>query len=663
MSWLYQPLLPASAEIESSSIPDTTPDQFTFTDQTNVAINTVITSNSFTVTGINNDTAISVTGGSYNINGGAYQTTPSTVAGGEIITVRHTSSSSYSTATNTTLTIGGVSDTFTSTTEIAPIVALSTAYWVGGSGTWSATNTANWASTSGGAGGAGYPDATSTVYFDSNSGTGTVTINGGVCNDFNISVGVSAITLAPTTSGLTIYGNATVSSTNATISGSAAITFAATTSKTITSGGETFDCPVTFNGVGGTWQLQDNLTVESTRTTTLTMGTLSLNNNTLSTGLFLSSNSNIRTIAFGTSGQITITGETTSTIWDTSTVSNLTITGTPLVVTTGSGATTKTINAGQPTNPISFIISNTQGTISFSSTSAFNNLTISNNSITINNSSINIRGDLTIAGTNPIFKAGIFPWTFYNSSTSTITTNGKILDFPLGFGTGLSQGIYVLGDNLTLGNTVSATLNIGTLNLNGKTLSVGESFIIDGSSPKNLTFNGGTLLCRGVSTTAFNNTAPANFTTTAGAGLGKISMSGATAKTFVGSGSIYNCTLENSGAGALTISGSNSFNDISNSVQPTTIRFSVGTTTTVNDFTVSGTAGNIVTISSTGGAFTLSKTSGTVNVNYCSISNSTATGGATWQAFTANGNTNGGGNTGWIFAGNTLSSGSILLIF
>jgi hypothetical protein len=49
-------------------------------------------------------------------------------------------------------------------------------YWRGGSGTWDGANTANWSSSSGGAGGASVPSPTDRAFFDSNSGTGTVTI-------------------------------------------------------------------------------------------------------------------------------------------------------------------------------------------------------------------------------------------------------------------------------------------------------------------------------------------------------------------------------------------------------------------------------------------------------------------------------------------------------
>jgi hypothetical protein len=49
-------------------------------------------------------------------------------------------------------------------------------YWVGGSGTWDATNTANWSTTSGGAGGASVPNSADNAIINSASGAGTVTL-------------------------------------------------------------------------------------------------------------------------------------------------------------------------------------------------------------------------------------------------------------------------------------------------------------------------------------------------------------------------------------------------------------------------------------------------------------------------------------------------------
>jgi hypothetical protein len=60
------------------------------------------------------------------------------------------------------------------------------------------------------------------------------------------------------------------------------------------------DFPFTFSGVGGTFNLGDNLTTGTTRTTTLTSGTLALNGFNYSTGLFSSAGALARTISFGT---------------------------------------------------------------------------------------------------------------------------------------------------------------------------------------------------------------------------------------------------------------------------------------------------------------------------------------------------------------------------
>ena len=128
-----------------------------------------------------------------------------------------------------------------------------------------------------------------------------------------------------------------------------------------------------------------------------------------------------------------------------------------------------------------------------------------------------------------------------------------------------------------------------------------------------------------------------------------INMTNAAAKTFAGGGVTYP-VLNNGGAGALTISGSNTFETISNSVQPTTFTFTIATTQTVNNFNVAGIAGSLVTINSSTAATaaTLSKASGTVYGSYLSIRDSTATGGATWYAGPTSTNTS--NNTGWIFA-------------
>lgn len=96
---------------------DTTPDAFVFTAQTGVALSSTVTSNTITVAGIDAPSAISIVGGTYSINGGGYVSGAGTVSNGDTVTVRQTSSGSFSTLSTATLTIGGVSAAFNATTQ------------------------------------------------------------------------------------------------------------------------------------------------------------------------------------------------------------------------------------------------------------------------------------------------------------------------------------------------------------------------------------------------------------------------------------------------------------------------------------------------------------------------------------------------------------------
>lgn len=112
--------------LEDAGADDTTPDQFTFTDQSGVARSSTITSAAITVTGIDAASAIAVSGDAstlYIINGGTPTADPGTVVNGDQVQLQHTSSASYLTAVNSIATIGGVSDTFRSITEGDPAQA------------------------------------------------------------------------------------------------------------------------------------------------------------------------------------------------------------------------------------------------------------------------------------------------------------------------------------------------------------------------------------------------------------------------------------------------------------------------------------------------------------------------------------------------------------
>lgn len=263
----------------------------------------------------------------------------------------------------------------------------------------------------------------------------------------------------------------------------------------------------------------------------------------------------------------------------------------------------------------------------------------------------------------PLVNSGANAWTFASTGVRNFSFNGLTHDMPVTFNG--SGGTFVPQTSSSVGITRTTTLTNGTLDLNGYTFTTGS--FATGAGTKNITFDGGTIVVSGPGATAFNNANPTGFTTSVGTSDGVIRLTNTQeAKTFVGGGSTFNCAIDQGGASALTISGSNTFLDITNSYKATgatTITFTAGTTTTVTNFTAAGEAGRILTINSSlaGSAATLSDASGLISVDYMSIRDSTATGGASWYAG-AN-STNVSNNLGWIFAAPGAVPSNMLLMF
>jgi VWFA-related protein len=110
---------PASAQFTRRTC-DTEPNAFTFTSLTNLRTDSSATSNSVTVTGIEVPAQIAVLQGRYSIGcNDTFTTDPGTISDGQTVCVRHQTSELPSTSQTTTLTIGGVAGTFTSTTAAA----------------------------------------------------------------------------------------------------------------------------------------------------------------------------------------------------------------------------------------------------------------------------------------------------------------------------------------------------------------------------------------------------------------------------------------------------------------------------------------------------------------------------------------------------------------
>lgn len=95
---------------------DTIADQFLFTDQRDVATNTLVKSNTITITGLEVEQQISVIGGMYSLNGAAFTTTPSQAGNGDTIQLLVTSAPLKGETVEAVLYVGAVSDTFTVTT-------------------------------------------------------------------------------------------------------------------------------------------------------------------------------------------------------------------------------------------------------------------------------------------------------------------------------------------------------------------------------------------------------------------------------------------------------------------------------------------------------------------------------------------------------------------
>ncbi|MGV0954683.1 MAG: hypothetical protein ACOYBR_10255, partial [Fluviibacter sp.] len=329
-------------------------------------------------------------------------------------------------------------------------------YWVGGTGSWDATTT-HWSATSGGAGGASVPTSADNVFFDSASNATSYTVTVAVassCANLSIAAPASGSVTWAGSLGLSIYGDMTIAATGVIRTYSGSIAFRATVAgKTINTNGVSLVSNLNFTGVGGTWALQGALTTSASRTVTLSDGTLDLNGFSLTCGLFASSGTTARGIAFG-SGSITVIGA--GIIWNTA-AAGMTTTGTQLVNISNPTATAATVSCGllSEANAISFNI--TTGTYSLTlSSGSKRNLNFSGFAGTVSNGAQTIYGNLTIASA-ATYTGGANAWTFAaTSGTKTITTNGETLGFPLIFnGVG---GRWALQDALTMGSTIDVAI-------------------------------------------------------------------------------------------------------------------------------------------------------------------------------------------------------------
>lgn len=210
-------------------------------------------------------------------------------------------------------------------------------YWVGGTASWDGTAGTKWSATSGGLGGASVPTSADDVFFD-NLSTGTCTIAFG-------NTGAKSINCTGFTGTITGTGNFNIAGSVTLVSGmtyshTATMSFGGT--GTLTTAGKTFS-GVTVFGSGITLTLGDALNT-GPRNLTVSLGTFDAAGYNVNCNTFASNNSNVRTITMG-SGLWTFSG--TGTVWNTATITNLTLNkNTANILLSNTTSTARTFSGG-----------------------------------------------------------------------------------------------------------------------------------------------------------------------------------------------------------------------------------------------------------------------------------------------------------------------------
>jgi hypothetical protein len=253
-------------------------------------------------------------------------------------------------------------------------------YWVGGTGTWNSSNTANWSATSGGAGGASVPGGSDDVFFDSASNATSYTVNFSFATlgfgSLNISGPASGNVTFPLAlgTGFQASGNLTIAATGVIWNWGGTIQFF--NSAIITTNGVALsNVTITFNDPG-------SLTLGSA----LTCSALNIFN-----GTFTTSASNY---ALTLNSDLGTYGGTWSLNASTVTANNI----------VGSGAT---INAGTST----LVLTSNSATVT--TAASWYNVTLNSTSA----SSWNINSSVTISNTLTVFGPSSVGFSILNIST------------------------------------------------------------------------------------------------------------------------------------------------------------------------------------------------------------------------------------------------------
>ena len=267
--------------------------------------------------------------------------------------------------------------------------------------------------------------------------------------------------------------------------------------------------------------------------------------------------------------------------------------------------------------------------------------------------SVTMIAGMTNSGANSVTMEGRSPFT-WTSAGQTFTSSLTVAMF---------GGTLTMQDAFLSSST--GTHTNGTLDFNNFS-STFTTFSTSSSNTRTLTLGSATMTLTASNGIIYNSGTTTGLTLTSTTGTIKFTSTANNNATFSGGGKTYGNVWFSRGAstGSITIQGSNTFIDFKDDGSAAhSILFTAGTTQTVSTFTVSGTAGNLITINSTTTAtHALTKAGGgTISSDYLNIQHSVATPATTWYAG-ANSTDNQAvatAGSGWIFTAPPVVGGVI----
>jgi hypothetical protein len=293
----------------------------------------------------------------------------------------------------------------------------------------------------------------------------------------------------------------------------------------------------------------------------------------------------------------------------------------------------------------------------------FSALTRTAKTFTISNA-VSCFGDMKLTTTAMTLTSNASIITLAKRGTQNITTAGRT--WGNAFTIDNINGTVNLLDDFAQPVDRPFVLTSGNFVDNGHAITSTRSWASTGTATRSVTKTGGWTIA-GTTVICFNNDKTGmTWSDTAGS----INITSAGAHTFAGGGLSYNTlNFAPSTVGQiLTITGANSFGTLqtnNGAVARNTILLKNGITQTIETLSIDGANSTYPTYlsSSASSVATISKASGTVSLNNVSLLYSAATGGATFNAYTANGCVNRGGCTGWNFSGSVTTFVPQIIMF